>query len=120
MPQIVCGYALLQNRNLNTAFKSKKGLKMGIEVIEDQLTLVAKERMFLITFPVSPFPFVLSPCYSAVLVPLTVIRYTCSPECEYGVSLVRPFPSFEQADPHLFIPCSLTNRVVLSLVPHTG
>ena len=123
MPQIVCGYALLQNRNLNNAFKPKKGLKMGIEVIEDQLTLVAKERMFLITFPVSPFPFVLSPCYSAVLVPLTVIRYTCSPECEYGVSLVRPFPSFEQADPHRLIRhllCNLTNLVVLSLVPHTG
>ena len=120
MPQIVCGYALLQNRNLNNAFKSKKGLKMGIEVIEDQLTLVAKERMFLSTVPVSPFPFVLSPCYSAVLVPLTVIRYTCSPECEYGVSLVRPFPSFEQADPHPFILCNLTNALVLSLVPHTG
>ena len=93
---------------------------MGIEVNEDQLTLVAKERMFLSTVPVSPFPFVHSPCYSAVLVPLTVIRYTCSPECEYGVSLVRPFPSFEQADPNQLILCNLTNLVVLSLVPHTG
>src|SRR4029434_1175668 len=120
MPQIVCGYALLQNRNLNNAFKSKKGLKMGIELIEHQLTLVATERMFLSTFPVSPFPFVVSPSYSAVLVPSIVIRYAWSPECEYGVSLVRPFPSFEQADPHPFILCNLTNRVVLSLVPHTG
>ena len=119
MPQIVCGYALLQNRNLNNAFKSKNGLKSGIEVIEDQLTLVAKERMFLSTVPVSPFPFVLSPCYSAVLVPSIVIRYTWSPECEYGVSLVRPFPSFEQADPHPFILCNLTNLVVLILVPHS-
>ena len=93
---------------------------MRIKVIKEQLTLVAKEQMFLSTVPVSPFPFVLSLCYSAVLVPSIVIRYTWSPECEYGVSLVRPFPSFEQADPNLFIPCNLTNRVVLSRVPHTG